>query len=103
MTIEWRTDNPPDKNAQYLVTYESGSLDICYWSNAGFGGNRTTDYHWIAAQYAKVKAWMPLPKPYSDPVDKIAQYIEDNCDKFSDELYNGLWDVIRALEVEHDD
>ena len=98
MTIEWRTDKPPDENAQYLVTYESGSLDICYWTDAGFSSNRKSDFHWIAAQYSKVKAWMPLPKPYSDPVDKIAQYIEDNCDLFPLDLYDGLWEVIHSTE-----
>lgn len=94
MRLEWRTDNPPDENERYLVTYESGSLDICWWSNNYWGGHTGTDFYWHSSQYCHVKAWMPLPRPYHDPLENITQYIEDHCDEFSDEIYKGLWEYI---------
>lgn len=98
MNIEWRTDRPPEEDCEYLVTYESGWVGVCHWCDTNVYGRSGGRWHWVEPAYAKVKAWMSLPKPYSDPIDKIAQYIDDHADEFSDELYNGLWDVIRSVE-----
>ena len=71
MRIKWNTDNPPSPKTdnvtyeEYLVTYESGGLDIATWTNANrFWAGHTTDWHWNCAQYCNVVAWMCLPEPY---------------------------------------
>lgn len=65
MRIGWRTDNPPKEKEQYLVQYDIGILDVATWTNVNpFWTTLTTDWHWNAAQYCKVVAWMPLPELY---------------------------------------
>lgn len=98
MTLKWRTDKPPDEKAEYLVTLSTGRLDICWWTDTTLGGRSGDKFHWLEPLYSKVVAWLPLPEPYSDPMDKIAQYIEDNCDKFLDETYDELWNIIKECE-----
>ena len=67
MRIAWHTEeDPPKETEYYLVTYTSGYMDICKWTDASYlGGHKyKTDWHWITAQYCEVVAWMPLPEPY---------------------------------------
>ena len=49
----------------YLVTYDSGGMDVAWWSNVNpFWTDHVTEPRWNGVQFAKVIAWMPLPKPY---------------------------------------
>lgn len=86
MKLNWRTDNPPDERCQYLVTYWQGGMDICWWSNSGLFNNSTADWHWNAAQYCKVIAWMPLPEEYNGSQwvihSQIKKYQCESCGSF---------------------
>ena len=69
LRIGWRTDNPPPIEDDYLVTYDSGRMDICHWDNRDFFGrpqNSDGGYRWYPDQYRTVVAWMPLPEPYKE-------------------------------------
>ncbi len=49
----------------YLVQYDSGYMDVASWSNVNrFWTDYVTEPYWNCVQFAKVIAWMPLPKPW---------------------------------------
>lgn len=51
----------------YLVTYESGGIDVASYRNVNlFWTDHIVDPYWWGAQYCKVKAWMKLPKEYEE-------------------------------------
>ena len=51
----------------YLVTYDSGSMDVATWSNVNrFSVEHVTKPYWNKVQFCEVIAWMPLPKPYQE-------------------------------------
>lgn len=65
MILDWRTDNPPEEKSTYLVTDDSGHLQIAIWTNEmHFGRTFICDWHWQCQQYTHVVAWLPLPRPY---------------------------------------
>lgn len=73
MRIGWNTENPPSPalddvvSEEYLVTYDTGGLDIARWTNVNrFWVDHVSDWHWECAQYCKVIAWMLLPRPYEE-------------------------------------
>lgn len=71
MRIGWRTDDPPKEKEDYLVQYDGGGMDIARWTNVNpIWTTLITGWHWNAAQYCKVVAWMPLPEPYRGGEDK---------------------------------
>ena len=66
MRVEWRTDNPPKEKDEYLVTYDCGTMDICWWTNTNmfWPDQESAEWYWLTKPYSKVVAWMPLPKAY---------------------------------------
>ena len=51
----------------YLVTYDSGEMDVARWSNVNpFWTDHVTEPRWWGVQFANVIAWMPLPKPFKE-------------------------------------
>lgn len=49
----------------YLVQYDSGDMDVASWSNVNrFWADHVTEPYWNCVQFAKVIAYMPLPKPW---------------------------------------
>lgn len=91
MSIKWRTDEPPQKEKYYLVTYKTGSMDICLWT---IKSTYQQKWGWITAMYQTVKAWMELPEPYDDTLDKIVDFIEDD-ETIPIETYHKLWEIIK--------
>lgn len=78
MKLEWRTDNPPEEIEKYLVTDDSGELQIATWTNEYYLGHKIIgEWHWVCEQYTKVVAWLPLPNPYAAKENekiKVAPY-----------------------------
>lgn len=66
----WRTQDPPGKEANYLVTDNEGNLDICLWTNEFFGKFDSNLWHWKTGTYQKVIAWMPLPEAYTGGMEE---------------------------------
>lgn len=60
----WHTEDPPGREANYLVTDNEGNLDICLWTNEFFNHFDSNCWHWKTGTYQKVDAWMCLPAPY---------------------------------------
>lgn len=60
------SEGMPNQNKQFLVQYKNGEMDVVYCSDVNpFWTNLKTDWHWVGTvQFAKVVAWMPLPKPW---------------------------------------
>ena len=55
----------------YLVQYDSGNMDVASWSNVNrFWTDHVTEPYWNCVQFAKVVAWMPLPKPWKGEDDE---------------------------------
>jgi len=66
---------PEEQKKSYWVCTDFGYQCECRWTNINhFWTQLTTDWHWHlmdVPQYAKVVAWMPLPKPYkTDEVEE---------------------------------
>ena len=68
MSLDWRTDKPPEERKDYLVTTESGDLDIARYTNASeWWHGETTNWHWQHPPYTRVYAWRDLPEPCEIP------------------------------------
>jgi len=96
MSIQWRIDNPPEEEKDYLVTYTNGSRAICKWTKRNpIGCGESSEWWWINDLYCKVKAWMELPAPYDDTVDRITDYLENTEeDKLPMNVYKDIWTII---------
>lgn len=69
-SVNWMTGNPPNKTKRYLVTYNTGNIDTCLWSNSAiyyYGESKDTynTYSWLFPQ-GKVIAYAELPAPYTE-------------------------------------
>ena len=60
---EWSTQDPPKKVEKYLVTFSSGELGICEWSDI-IASNHTGSWGWKSSTYEAILAWRKLPKKY---------------------------------------
>ena len=100
MRIEWRTDKPPDEIERYLITDQSGDIDLAKWSDAYAtkdGIVRTGKYRWIRKIPESIPvAWMPAPTPYKpDKTQAIAEFIENATEEeLPMETYEKLWEII---------
>ena len=65
MRAKWNVGDPPQIEREYLITDTEGNLAICEWSNM-WGDMPMRSWFWKTGTYQKVRAWMPLPKPYSE-------------------------------------
>ena len=61
----------PVSKGTYLVTYYDQDVGVAYWNHEGFTGN--------------IIAWMPLPKPYKDPLDHSFEDVQCKAEKCSPE------------------
>lgn len=62
--IKWKVGNPPNKTGRYLVTYSTGNVETCLWSNAAhYFGDKQSVYSWLSPE-ATVVAYAELPEPY---------------------------------------
>lgn len=94
--IRWRTDEPPQKTERYLVTYTSGELAICYWTNASpFVGAVTDRWYWNTGIHCEVKAWMELPEPYDFRLDEIGYYLDED-ESIPDKVFESIWEIIKG-------
>lgn len=84
MKDKWYTfQNPPEVKENYLVTFDTGRIGICQWTNTDYIGHEIkTKWHWHRGdvpQYCKVIAWRPAPEPYEETYDDIENVRDQNA------------------------
>ena len=66
MRDQWYTTPPPPECEHYLITDDSGEVQIAYWTNySPILGDESKVYRWVGLkQYTHVVAWRLLPEAY---------------------------------------
>ena len=68
MRDKWYTQSPPSERETYLVTDNTGNIQIAKWTNySPILGDESDVWRWVGLmQYTHVIAWRILPEAYKE-------------------------------------
>ena len=71
----------PVSEGTYLVTYKDMTIGFACWEHEGPYGPSLGESFWNVIGCQEIVAWMPLPKPYKDPLDHSFEDVQCKAEK----------------------